>query len=831
MGNLIPLGKKWFASNDWKPYPFQTAAWKAYLDGKNGLVNAATGSGKTYSLVVPIMLEYLAEQKQAGADVEAKKGTKKRGKNAPNIGLRAIWISPIRALTKEIRDAAERAAEGFGLDWEIAIRTGDTTSAQRAKQLRRPPQILITTPESLHLLLATTGYESMFANLKVLVADEWHELMGSKRGVQVELALSRLRTVNPTLRTWGISATIGNLEEAAHVLFGLQDGQPAPWELIRSKRKKKYKVKTILPTSIENFPWAGRIGTVMVKQVLKVINTGQTTLIFTNTRAQCELWYQALLEADPDLAGLLGMHHSAVDRKLRDWVEDALHEAKLKVVVCTSSLDLGVDFRPVETIIQIGSPMGVARFLQRAGRSGHQPGATSVIHVVPTYALELIDAAALQSAVRETRLESRQPYRRAFDVLTQYLVTLSISGGFFPEAVFTEIKNTHAYAEVTPEEWEWCLRFIRTGGAALEAYPEHHRVGITAEGKYVIQTKQMATRHRMSMGTIVSDTTLRVKYRSGGNIGAISERFVSSLKKGDVFTFSGRVLEFVGISGMEVRVKSSKAKRARTPSWSGGRMPLSAELSLGIREQMGLIHSGDYTSPELKKLRPLMEIQERRSYIPGKDELLVEYYKDREGWHLLVYPFEGRFIHEGISTLLAWRLSRKQSISFSIAVNDYGFELVSDQEIDVEELITTDLFSVDNLREDIRGSANAVEMANRKFREIAVVAGLVFTGFPNARKKDRHLQSSSQLFFKVYSDYEPENLLLRQAYEEVLQFELEETRLRATLHRIQTQRIVITRTKGFSVLAFPIIVNRMREKVSSETLKDRIAKMKLRLVK
>ena len=816
---LTARATAWFATQGWSPYPFQEEAWRAYLAGEDGLVNAATGSGKTYSLVLPVILEYLREREQPGFDARRA------------VGLRAVWISPIRALTKEIKDAAERAAAGLGLDWEIDLRTGDTTSSQRAKQIRRPPQILITTPESLHLLLATTGYQDMFRELRVLVADEWHELMGSKRGVQVELALSRLRALLPELKTWGISATIGNLDEAARVLFGFREGKPADWTLVRSKQQKKYAVKTILPADIERFPWAGRIGTVLVREVLKVVDQSKTTLIFTNTRAQCELWYQALLDADPDLAGLLGMHHSAVDRTLREWVEEALHEARLKVVVCTSSLDLGVDFRPVETIIQVGSPMGVARFLQRAGRSGHQPGATSVIHVVPTYALELIDAAALQQAVKAMRLESRQPYRRAFDVLVQYLVTLSVSGGFRPEEIYPEILTTHAYHDVTPEEWQWCLDFIRTGGEALAAYPEHHRVGVTEDGRYVIQNKQLATRHRMSIGTIVSDSTLRVKYRSGGNIGNISERFISSLKKGDVFTFSGKVLEVVSISGMEVRVKASKAKRARTPSWAGGRLPLSAELSLQIREQLDHVHAGEYPSPELRKVRPLMELQARRSHIPANDELLVEYFHDREGWHLLVYPFEGRFIHEGISTLLAYRLSQRLPISFSIAVNDYGFELVSDQEIPVEKLFTEALFTTEGLREDIRQSANAVEMANRKFREIAVVAGLVFTGYPHQRKKDRHLQSSSQLFFQVYSDYEPDNLLLRQAYEEVLQFELEETRLRRTLERIQQQTIIVSRTKNFSVLAFPIIVTRMRQKLSSESLKDRIEKMKLRLIR
>ncbi len=811
----IAIGTNWFESKGWTTFPFQLKTWKAYLQNKNGIVNAATGSGKTYALIVPILLEFLKQHH-------------KKDKLPTKNGLQAIWISPIKALTKEIQSAAQEAASAFGIDWNIGIRTGDTPTNERTKQKKNPPEILITTPESLHLLLATVGYEDIFKNLKVIIADEWHELVGSKRGVQVELALSHLKSLLPKLKTWGISATIGNMEEAAAVLFGA-DYHNDNWTLIRSKITKKIQIKTVLPDDINTFPWSGHMGILMVDKILNIVNESKTSLLFTNTRSQCERWYQVLLDHQPELAGLMAMHHSAIDREQRDWVENALHEGVLRLVVCTSSLDLGVDFRPVETVIQIGSPKGVARFMQRAGRSGHQPGATSVIHFVPTHAMELIEAAALRKAVKDKNLESRLPYIRSFDVLVQYLVTLSVSGGFVAEDIYKEIKKTYSYESVTPEEWNWCLAFICTGGQSLDAYDEYNRVGFY-KGKYYIADQAMATRHRLSIGTIVSDTTVEVKYRNGSKIGRIEERFISALNTGDVFIFSGKVLEVVRIKEMEVRVKASKKKRAITPSWAGGRMPFSAQLSEELRHQMGLIQDQKSSSVELKKLAPLTNLQRNRSHVSSDDELLIEYFKDREGYHLVFYPFDGRHVHEGLSALIAWRLSQLQSISFSVAVNDYGFELLTDQELNVDEIINVDLFSTDHLQEHLQESANAVEMAKRKFRDIASIAGLIFKGFPGAQKRSKHLQSSSQLFFDVFQQHEPDNLLVQQAFEEVMRFQLQEHRLYQTLQRITQQKIVITRPKQPTPFSFPLITDRLREKVSSETLADRIRKMKLKMI-
>ena len=811
----IELGEKWFAAQGWTPFKFQTDTWKSYLQGKSGIVNAATGSGKTYALIVPILLEFLEKNKNK--------------KVLPtNNGLQAIWITPIKALAKEIKISGERAAEALGIDWKIAIRSGDTPTSERAKQKKKPPEILITTPESLHLLLSSVGYEENFKNLNVLVADEWHELVGSKRGVQVELALSRLKGFLPKLKIWGISATIGNMEAASSVLFGKYK-DVAGWKIIRSKLKKKIVIESVLPDEVEKFPWAGNLGINLIEKVLEIVDATGTALLFTNTRNQCERWYRTIMEYQPEMIGLIAMHHSAIDREQRDWVEQSLHDGKLKLVVCTSSLDLGVDFRPVDTIIQIGSPKGIARFIQRAGRSGHQPGATSVIHFVPTHALELIEGAAIRNAVKTNNLESRIPYRRSFDVLVQYLVTLSVAGGFEPNQIFEEVKKTFSFHDITAQEWQWVLSFITTGGGALEAYDEYNRVGLY-KGKYYIANQSMATRHRLSMGTIVSDATMEVKYRNGARIGRMEERFISGLNPGDTFIFSGKVLELVRVKGMEVRVKASKKKRAITPSWLGGRLPLSSQLAEELRHQMSLIHEEQLKSAELKKLKPLIDLQKKRSHIPSEDELLIEYFKDREGYHLVFYPYDGRFVHEGLSTLIAWRLSQTMSITFSIAMNDYGFELLTDQELDVEKIINKALFSSNNLIEHIRGSSNSTEMAKRKFRDIASISGLIFKGFPGQEKRSRHLQSSSQLFFDVFQEHEPDNLLIKQAYEEVMQFQLEETRLRASLDRIANQKFVFTKPKKATPFAFPIIVDRLREKVTSETLKDRIRKMRLKLI-
>lgn len=812
----MAVADTWFRQKNWTPFPFQQACWTAYLNGDHGMLNAPTGSGKTYALLIPILLQFRREYPDDF------------GQRADN-GLQAIWITPIRALAKEIQSAAQRAIEGLGLSWEVAIRSGDTSSAERARQKRKAPEILITTPESLHLLLASKGYAKYFKRLKSVVIDEWHELMGSKRGVQMELALSRLKTICQGLQVWGISATIGNLDEALHALLG-NSYEEGAYQLIKSSITKQIEVISVLPEEVEQLPWAGHLGIKLLAKIVPIIQDSRSTLIFTNTRAQCEIWYQQLLEAAPDLAGIMAMHHGSIARDLRDWVENALHEEVLKAVVCTSSLDLGVDFRPVETIIQIGSPKGVSRFIQRAGRSGHQPGAGSRIYFVPTHALELLEAAALRQAIEEQQLESRTPYIRSFDVLVQYLITLAVSDGFHEQAIYEEVKTTFCYKSISRKEWQWLLAFITDGGSSLSAYDEYKKVEKVGDF-YKVNSRRIATRHRLQMGTIVSESNLTVKYVSGGRIGTIEEWFIAQLKPGDTFWFAGRSLELVRLQGMMVQVRKSKRKTGKIPSWQGGRMPLSSQLTTYLRLKMRELRNGTGEEVELRALQPIAELQSRRSHIPGEEEFLIEYFKSREGYHLVFYPFEGRFVHEGMGSLFAYRISQLKPISFSIAMNDYGFELLSDVEIPIVEALEQDLFSTQHLYRDIQASINEAELAKRRFRDIASIAGLIFKGFPGKEKKDRHLQSSSQLFFEVFTDYEPDNLLLQQAHEEVMIFQLEEIRMRAALQRIQKQKMILSYPTKATPFSFPIIVDRLRGRLTSEKLEDRIKKMKVQLVK
>ncbi|PZR27478.1 MAG: DNA ligase-associated DEXH box helicase, partial [Azospira oryzae] len=613
----LDKGIEWFRQNDWTPFAFQTDAWRAYLEGNHGLVNAPTGSGKTYSLVIPLLLEFIRDHP---SNYRSKK----------NAGLQAIWITPIKALAKEIELSAKRAIEGFDLSWRVGIRSGDTSASQKTKQKEKPPELLITTPESLHLLLTHQHYEDYFKDVKVIVADEWHELLGSKRGVQAELAFSRLKAIAPRLKIWGISATIGNMEEAVQVLLG-DYYSTQPYKVIRSDIKKKVEIISIFPDELDKMPWAGHLGIQLLDKVIPIVNSSKSTLIFTNTRSFAEIWYHKMLDYAPELAGLIAMHHGSIGQEMRSWVEDQLHEGKLKAVVCTSSLDLGVDFRPVETIIQIGSPKGVARFLQRAGRSGHQPGATSRIYLLPTHSLELAEAAALREAIEKGIVEERIPYIRSFDVLVQYLTTLAVGGGFKQDEIYQEIKGTFSYSSVTEEEWHFLLNFITTGGSALTAYDEYRKV-MYETGVYKVDNRRVALKHRLSIGTIVSDASLLVKYVSGKFLGTIEEYFISQLNPGDVFRFAGLNLELVRIKDMEVHVRKSKRKSGRVPSWQGGRMPLSSQLSEMVRMKIDEAARHQEKDEELIFLRPLMDLQRQRSHLPKRDEFLIEYFETTDGY-------------------------------------------------------------------------------------------------------------------------------------------------------------------------------------------------------
>ena len=800
-------GERWFAGRGWQPFAFQREVWAAMVEGRSGLLHATTGSGKTYAVWFGALDR---ARRLAG-------GAPKPASSAPPLGV--LWLTPMRALAADSARAMKAPLDDLGLGWTVGIRTGDTPSGERAKQDRRFPTVLVTTPESLSLMLTREHAHDELAGIHTVIVDEWHELMGSKRGVQVQLALARLKTWNPQLAVWGLSATLGNLEEAMDVLLGGSGGV-----LVQGRVEKQLVIDTLLPVNPGRFSWGGHLGKQMQTPVVEEIERSSTTLVFVNMRSQAEIWYQLLLDQRPEWAGLVALHHGSLDKGTREWVELGLKEGRLKAVVATSSLDLGVDFLPVERVLQIGSAKGVARLLQRAGRSGHAPGRASRITLVPTNTLELVEAAAARRAAQAGRIEKRATPDKPFDVLVQHLVTVALGGGFTADAMYDEVRRAWAYRKLTRGEFQWALDFVVKGGSSLTAYPEYHRVQ-DVDGVYRVLDRGIARRHKLGIGTIVSDSSMQVKYLSGGRIGTVEEGFVARLRKGDCFIFAGRNLEFVRAEEMTCYVRRNEGKKAAMISWAGAKMPLSNELADAVLEVLAGAEQGDFFEPELEAARPMLETQAHLSRLPTPKTLLIERLESREGHHLFIYPFAGRNAHIGLGSLLAWRLAKDAPNTFSISINDYGFELLSALPVDPAPLRDQSLFDEGDLLHDVFASLNSSELARRRFREIARVSGLISTGYPGQPKSTRQLQASSTLFYEVFRKYDADNMLLTQAQSEVLSQELDIKRLAEVLARMRQQKVAYVDLAVPSPFALPLMVERFREKLSTEKLKDRLDRM------
>lgn len=800
--NGFKIIQNWMVEKSISPFKFQVQTWQKFGSGYSGMVVAPTGFGKTYSVFLALISDFLNYPEKYKS------------------GLKMIWITPLRSLSKDIAKAMQEAIDEIGLDWAVGVRNGDTDPKVRQQQVKNMPEILVATPESLQLLLGQKNHQRFFKNLQTIVVDEWHELLGSKRGVLVELGISQLKKYVPKLKIWGITATIGNLDEAMEVLI--------PYNIKKTKvtatEHKKIDILSVFPDEVEILPWAGHLGQKLADKVVPIILESKSTIVFTNTRSQSEMWYQLLLNAYPDFAGQIAIHHSSIDAELRNWIEENLSSGKLKAVVSTSSLDLGIDFKPVDTVIQVGSAKGVARFLQRAGRSGHSPFETSKIYCVPTHSLELIEVSALKEAVKQNVIEPRDPQVLCFDVLVQFLMTLAIGDGFYPEETYERIKQVYTFQEITDAEWKSIIEFLTIGGSALKSYEEYHKVVVMEDGLHKVTSRRIAMLHRMNMGAIVSDAMLKVKFISGGYIGMVEEYFISRLKKEEKFILAGRVLEVTMIKDMTVFVRAAKGK-AQAPSYLGGRLPLSSNLGQFLRKKLSIALNPKTSEKELKFLHPLLMNQEERSHIPKDDEFLVEMIKNREGYHLFMYPFEGRLVHEVMAALIAYRISKLAPISFSMAMNDYGFELFSDKEIPLNEENLDKILTRENLMNDVISSINAAEMARRKFRDIAVISGMVVQNFPGQQRSNKSLQSSAGLIFKVLEDHDPNHFLVRQAYTEVFNMQLQEQRLVEAFKRIEKSKIILKFANSFTPLSFPIKVDSLRQTLTSEDLDARIQKL------
>jgi ATP-dependent Lhr-like helicase len=807
----------YFAARGWRAFPFQREVWAAMREGRSGLLHATTGAGKTLAVGFGAWL---------AAEAGPLPGPPPQGERESGPSLRILWITPMRALAADTaRTLAGAFAEVGG--YSVGLRTGDTDDKTRAQQRKRLPDLLVTTPESLTLMLAHPDTQARFAGLRAIVVDEWHELLGNKRGVQTQLALARLRRWRPDAPIWGLSATLGDLDHARRALLG----PSRHGVLIRGRLDKRLVIDTLLPARPERIPWGGHLGLAMLKDVVAEIESAASTLVFTNTRSQAEIWYKELMAARPDWAGIVALHHASLERATRDWVENGLKTGALKAVVCTSSLDLGVDFLPVERVLQIGSPKGVARLLQRAGRSGHAPGRASRVTVVPSHSLELIESAAAQTAVREGRIESQISPDAPLDALAQHLVTIALGGGFRPEDLLSEVKDTIAYEKLSDDNWRWCLDFVRHGGPTLAVYPDFKRVEPDKDEVWRVPNARLAMLHRFNIGTITADAGLTVQYGPtppGARLGVVEESFVARLRTGDKFWFAGKLLELTRVRDQTAYVRPAKGSRATVPRWGGGRMPLSTTLADAMVELMGGAAEGRFEGPEMLSAKPLLELQARWSALPTPQTLLAETLKTRDGWHLFLYPFAGRNVHLGMASLLAWRAGQIAPGTFSLAVNEYGFEILSatarDWGSELPGLLDASL-SLEALMQQLLASLNAGELTRRRFRDIARISGLTPAAHPQARRTARQLQASSGLFYDVFRKYDPGHALIRQAEREVLEAELDVKLISANLARMAERILVVKPLARCSPLAFPLMVEGFREKLTNEALSARIERM------
>lgn len=807
MNNKLEWIEKWFSAKGWQPREFQKDAWNAYLRGNNGLIHVSTGFGKTYAGVMAALAEMTLE-------------------NESESGIHILYISPLRALSADIIKSIQLPLQELDLPFTVEGRTGDTTSHQRAKQKKNPPSILVTTPESFNLLLASEEYRVALKKCRLIIVDEWHELMGSKRGVQVQLCLSHLKKIAPKLRVWGLSATVGNPALAGEVLNGGKEN----FVFITEKVSKEIEIQCLLPDEIDSFPWSGHLGLAMLEKVINHVDMKQSCLLFTNVRSQSERWYNEILIRKPEWEPLMAIHHSSIERERREEVESKIKTGELKLVICTSSLDLGVDFPMVERVYQVGSPKSISRFIQRAGRSGHTPTGVPRIYFVPTHALELFEYMATELAIERGLKEEIIPPELSFDVLAQHMVTLAANEGLIPDVAFEEVKSTYAFRKIERYHFDNLLLFLTQGGKSLTAYPFYHRLK-ELNGKYLVHDKRMIQQHLMNVGTITSDPSIRVKFMRGGSLGSVEESFVSKMKKGDKFVFSGKVLEYVMIKDLTLMVKLAPPNSAAVPIWWGSRLPLSSLLTSHLKEIFELIEQGRYQHPLVEFLSPITEVQKALSRLPGRNYLLMEETMTREGKHLFIFPFEGRLVHEALAALLSVRMSQRSKVTFSFSVSEYGLEILAppDYQFKVDEM--KEFLSMDNLTNDIQRSLNMTQLAKKQFRDIAQVSGLIQQNRAGERRTMKNLQMSSSLLFDVFQNYEPEQPLYNQSFDEVRFFQFQETRLVSVLRRLQEMPFEYYKTMRPSPLAFPLIIERIGSLVSSETLQDRLQRMKERWTK
>jgi ATP-dependent Lhr-like helicase len=820
---LLPAGfARWFADRGWQPRAHQLDLLAKARTGRSVLLIAPTGAGKTLAGFLPTLVD-LSEARLERRGTRASKLRSVGHDVRRDGGLHTLYISPLKALAVDIARNLEQPVAQMNLPIRIETRTGDTPASKRQRQRRDPPDILLTTPEQLALILASPDAPYLFGSLKRVVLDELHALVTSKRGDLLSLGLARLFRLAPGLASVGLSATVATPDDLRRYLVPQSTDRPALADLVVAEGGAAPNV-TMLDTA-ERLPWAGHSAQHALGEIYDLIKRHRTALVFVNTRSQAERIFQELWRINDD--GLaIALHHGSLDVAQRRKVEAAMADGRLRAVVCTSSLDLGVDWGDVDLVINVGAPKGSSRLLQRIGRANHRMDEPSRGVLVPANRFEVLECRAALDAIAVNQQDTPPARTGALDVLAQHVLGCACGAPFLADELFAEVRSAAPYAGLARADLDAAIDFVATGGYALKAYERFAKIRQGKDGRWRISHPAVAQRYRMNVGTIVEADMLKVRLvraragkalpRGGRLLGEVEEYFIEMLVPGDTFVFAGEVLKYEAMARDEVYASRAAAENPKVPSYEGGKFPLSTYLADRVR---GIISERDAWRGLPDQVRDWLEIQAWRSLVPGRRELLVETFPRADKHYLVCYPFEGRLAHQTLGMLLTRRLERARLRPLGFVANEYALAVwgLGDLALHIGrgDLSLDALFDQDMLGDDLEAWLAESSLMKRTFRTCAIIAGLIERRFPGKEKSQRQVTVSTDLIYDVLRGHEPDHILLRAARADAATGLLDIARLAAMLSRSKG-RIVHKALDHVSPLAVPVMLEIGREPVHGE---------------
>ena len=839
--SLLPeILARWFAARGWTPRPHQLELLAKAEAGRSALLIAPTGGGKTLAGFLPSLVELSAASLAQATPVERRRLVSTGSSLRRDGGLHTLYISPLKALAVDIARNLETPIADMKLPIRIETRTGDTPASKRQRQRRDPPEILLTTPEQLALLLASAGAPYLFGSLRRVILDELHALVTSKRGDLLSLGLARLFRLAPNLTSIGLSATVAEPDDLCRFMVPQRDGdgRAARADLIVAEAGAAPHVAML--DSTEHVPWAGHSARYALGELYALIKTHRTTLVFVNTRSQAEGIFQDLWHLNDDNLPI-AQHHGSLDVAQRRKVEGAMAEGKLRAVVCTSSLDLGVDWGDVDLVVNIGAPKGASRLLQRIGRANHRMDEPSEGVLIPANRFEVLECRAAIDAIAVNAQDTPPQRTGGLDVLAQHVLGCACGEPFKSDDLFAEVTTAAPYAALTRTDFDAVVDFVGTGGYALKAYGRFARIREGKDGRWRVAHPKVAQRYRMNVGTIVEADMLKVRLvrsraskmipRGGRLLGEVEEYFVETMVPGDTFAFAGEILKYETIVEDQVYVSRTTSEDPKVPAYEGGKFPLSTYLADRVR---GIISDPQAWRQLPQQVREWLEIQKWRSQVPGRRDLLVETFPRGNKNYLVCYPFEGRLAHQTLGMLLTRRLERARLRPLGFVANEYALAVwgLGDvaQRLARGELSLAELFDEDMLGDDLEAWLAELVLMKRTFRNCAIIAGLIERRFPGEEKSRRQVTISTDLVYDVLRSHQPDHVLLRAARADAATGLLDVRRLGEMLSRIRG-RIVHKALDHVSPLAVPVMLEIGREAVYGEAAETLLAEAEDELVK